>query len=190
MKKILSFLLLLTLGISASAQIENLDEVELLGNWNVVSGDGIFTGRLPIYNGAYKRPSAFNFKDNTESVIKWEYVGPDYDYEYYADFWITHTSERYILHILSYQSYSGSIGLHEISALKFVVTRFENGEMTLQTLSGDGTMYLTKDTPAGVSAIRSNNANNGNVHTLGGVELPQAMVKGVIIQNGKKYICK
>ena len=40
MKKILFTLALLTLGMSASAQVENLDEVELLGSWNVTDGDG------------------------------------------------------------------------------------------------------------------------------------------------------
>lgn len=189
MQKILCLLLFLTFGISANAQVENLDEVELLGNWAVVRGDGIFTGRLPIYNGAYKRPAAFTFNDNTESIVKWEYAGPDYSDEYYSDFWITHTSERYILHILSYQSYSGSTGLREMSALKFVVTRFENGEMTLQTLSGDGTMYLIKDTSSGVSAVGSNVARNNNAYTLNGMEAAPG-TKGVIIQNGKKHISK
>lgn len=189
MKKILYLLLFLTVGTSANAQVKNIDEVELLGNWTVVSGDGIFTGRLPIYNGAYKRPAAFTFNDNAESIVKWEYTGPDYSNEYYSDYWLTHTSERYILHILSYQSYSGSTGRREMSALKFVVTRFENDEMTLQTLSGNGAMYLIKDTSSGISAIGLNVARNNNAYTLNGTKAPPT-TKGVIIQNGKKQICK
>lgn len=106
-----------------------------------------------------------------------------------SDYWLTHTSERYILHILSYQSYSGSTGRREMSALKFVVTRFENDEMTLQTLSGNGAMYLIKDTSSGISAIGLNVARNNNAYTLNGTKAPPT-TKGVIIQNGKKQICK
>lgn len=52
MKQLLIALAFLALGMSAKAQVENLDEVELLGTWEYVSGDGIFTGRLPIYNNS------------------------------------------------------------------------------------------------------------------------------------------
>ncbi len=80
MKKFLFTIALSALGMGASAQIENLDEVELLGSWNVTSSDGIFDGRLPIYYNGYKKPVAFTFNDNTYSFVKWEWAGPEYDY--------------------------------------------------------------------------------------------------------------
>ena len=64
MKQLLIALAFLALGMSAKAQVENLDEVELLGTWEYVSGDGIFTGRLPIYNNSYRKPVGFTFNDN------------------------------------------------------------------------------------------------------------------------------
>ncbi len=189
MKKILFTLALLTLGMSASAQVENLDEVELLGSWNVTDGDGIFTGRLPIYHNSYRKPVAFTFNDNKASAIRWEYAGPDYDWQQIPGFWVSHTSDRYILHFLLNTDYStGGDGL---SVLNFVVTQFSNGAMTLQTLSGDGTMQLSKEETASVRSLSPDTTANGKAYDLNGVELlTPDTAKGIVIQNGKKTVRK
>lgn len=174
------------LGMSAKAQIENLDEVELLGQWEFVSGDGIFTGRLPIYNNSYRKPVGFTFNDNTYSIVKWEYVEQSYAYQQYGGYWVSHTSDKYILHLLSNESYlSGEKG--DVTMLNFVVSKFSNGEMVLQTLSGDGSMLLKKQTPSSISAITAENEKESKAYTINGIEATDT-TKGIIIQNGKKTI--
>lgn len=188
MIKMLLAFAFLALGTSAKAQVENLDEVELLGTWEYVSGDGIFTGRLPIYNNSYRKPVGFTFNDNQASVIKWEYVGESYDYQQYGGYWVSHTSERYILHILSDQSYSsGETRQGDITTINFVVTKFANGEMILQTLSGDGTLSLKKQTASSVSSVETGAKSKGKAYTLNGVETSPS-TKGIVIQDGKKRI--
>lgn len=178
----------IALGMSAKAQIENLDEVELLGQWEFVSGDGIFTGRLPIYNNSYRKPVGFTFNDNTYSIVKWEYVEQSYDYQQYGGYWVSHTSDKYILHLLSNESYSsGEKRQGDVTMLNFVVSKFSNGEMVLQTLSGDGSMLLKKQTPSNVSAITAETTKDSKAYTLNGMKASDT-TKGIIIQNGKKTI--
>lgn len=190
MKQLLISLAFLALGMSAKAQVENLDEVELLGTWEYVSGEGIFTGRLPIYNNSYRKPVGFTFNDNQASVIKWEYAGDNYDYQQYGGYWVSHTSERYILHILSNQSYdSGETRQGDVTTINFVVSKFANGEMILQTLSGNGTLYLKKQSTSSVSSVKADAKASGKVYTLDGMTATDA-TKGIIIQDGKKKIRK
>lgn len=190
MKQLLIALAFLALGMSAKAQVENLDEVELLGTWEYVSSDGIFTGRLPIYNNSYRKPVGFTFNDNQASVIKWEYAGDNYDYQQYGGYWVSHTSERYILHILSNQSYgSGETRQGDVTTINFVVSKFANGEMILQTLSGNGTLYLKKQSASSVSSVKADAKASGKAYTLDGMNATDT-TKGIIIQNGKKKIRK
>lgn len=42
----------LTFDINVSAQIENLDEIEIMGEWNVVNSDGCFYEMLRILDNA------------------------------------------------------------------------------------------------------------------------------------------
>lgn len=190
MKQLLIALAFLALGMPAKAQVENLDEVELLGTWEYVSGDGIFTGRLPIYNNSYRKPVGFTFNDNQASVIKWEYAGDSYDYQQYGGYWVSHTSERYILHILSNQSYnSGETKQGDVTTINFVVSKFANGEMILQTLSGNGTLYLKKQSTSSVSSVKADAKASGKAYTLDGKNATDT-TKGIIIQNGKKKIRK
>ena len=175
----------LAFGINASAQIENLDEIEIMGEWNVVNSDGCFYGKLPIYNNEYKRPISFTFNDNDDTIIGWEYaVGTSY--LRYAGYWITHNSDRYILHILANVDYDGHTGP---SLLNFVITRFGNDEMTLQTLSGDGNLYLNKNTSANIQNVYNAKSENNKIYSINGIELSEP-VKGINIQNGKKFIKK
>lgn len=92
--KHLIIIALLAFGINASAQIENLDEIEIMGEWNVVNSDGCFYGKLPIYNNTYKRPISFTFNDNDDTIVGWEYADGNPSYSKYAGYWITHNSDR------------------------------------------------------------------------------------------------
>lgn len=186
MRKYIVAIALLALGVGAKAQVENFDEVELLGSWNVTSSDGIFDGRLPIYHNTYRKPVAFTFNDNTYSTIKWEYAGPDYDWEQSPGYWVTHSSDKYILHILLKRDYS--TGGDGISTLNFIVTAFDGGTMTLQTLAKDGAMQLSKEGSAGIRSTRSD-ATGGKAYRIDGTPAAESD-KGIIIQDGKKSVQK
>ena len=186
MKKIWLVFALALLCLTANAQVENLDEVELLGTWNVTDAAGIFNNaQYPVYNNERKRPTAITFADNANSYIAWQFAS-GIENQYYPGYWITHTSNRYILHMATRLGYDGYTSL---SLLNFVVTRFGDGMMSLQTLTGDGTLHLTKDTSAGVSAARMDAPANSKAYDLNGVELPTPdAAEGIVIQGGKKIL--
>ncbi len=184
MKRILFFLLLLTISLTANAQIENLDEIELLGTWNVVDKAGIFnTSQFPVYNSERKRPVSITFSDNNNSIITWEYASGT-DYQLYPGYWLSHTSNRYILHMVSRIGYDGYTSL---SLLNFVVTKFSNGTMTLTTYDGNGTIYLAKENSTGVRAVSDSNRENGKDYQLNG-SVAAENAKGVIISDGIKIV--
>lgn len=186
MKKLFLAIAFLTLGMSTNAQSGMPNDVEMLGTWNVTESSGIFSGRLPIYHNQYRKPVAFTFTDNAPSVIKWEYAGPDYDYEQVPGYWITHSGDMFILNILLKTDYS--TGGDGISLLKFCITGIGNNSMTLQTLSGDGTMTLAKEGSSGIRATRSD-APGGKAYRLNGTPATESD-KGIVIQNGKKTVHK
>lgn len=184
MKHTLLYIMLLTVSLTANAQIENLDEIELLGTWNVIDKAGIFnTAQFPVYNSERKRPAAFVFADNSDSAVAWEFAS-GIEYQYYPGYWLTHTSDRYILHMATRLGYNGYTSL---SLLNFIVTRFSDNTMTLQTYSGDGTLYLTKDTSAGVRSVSMDAGENSKAYLLNGSVAPENS-KGVVITDGKKVI--
>lgn len=182
----LIFIAFLVFGINASAQIENIDEIGIMGEWNVVNSDGCFYGKLPIYNNEYKRPISFTFNDNDNTIVGWEFADGNPSYSRYAGYWITHNSDRYILHILANVDYDGYTGP---SLLNFVITRFGNDEMTLQTLTGDGNLYLNKNTSANIQNAHNTKSENNKIYSVNGIELSEP-VKGINIQSGKKFIKK
>ena len=169
------------------AQVKNLDEVEILGEWQVVDGDGCFAGRLPIYHNSYKRPFSFNFADNEVTVVGWQWID-GVDYEGYAGYWISHTSDKYVLHILCNVDYDG----HDngISLLNFVVTQFDGKTMTLQTLSKGGNLYLKRDSDtAAIGSVDLRNGTDSCTYTISGIKV-DAPKRGIYIRNGEKVIVK
>ena len=187
MKRSILFIVFALIIGKAWAQVENLDEVEIMGEWNVVDGDGIFTGRLPIYHNTYKKPMSFTFKDNDYTIVGWEYADGNPSYSKYAGYWITHNSERYILHILCDDDYD--IGSPNMSLLNFIITQYSGSTMTLQTLSGDSNLYLNKNTASNIETVKTQVPENNKIYTINGVEVSEP-VKGINIKNGKKFIKK
>lgn len=61
--------------------------------------------------------------------------------------------------------------------------------MILQTLSGNGTLYLKKQTASSVSSVKADAKASGKSYTLDGMTATDT-TKGIIIQNGKKKIRK
>lgn len=168
-------------SLTANAQKDKLDEVELLGVWKVESADGVFSGPLPNYDNEYKRPVSFSFNDGKVSFVEWEFTDGSTNWHQYLGYWVTHSSDRVILHILP--ANRNNVLLH------FVVASYDNGKITLQTLSGDGNLYLAQDDSSNVSAARVDSSEDGKCYNLAGVELktPNA-TKGIVILDGKKVL--
>ena len=181
MKKYLLTFIMLAVGMTANAQRSMLDEVELLGTWQVTEGAGIFTGRFPIYNNAYQRPAGFTFNDGKTSFVTWEDVNLTPFDEAYDGYFVTHSSNRVILHIVPQTQ--GGVWLN------FVVTDYDNDKLTLETLSGNGTLYLKKQETDDVQAAHADAPANGRAYTLNGIEA-DGQTKGILIQDGKKTVRK
>ena len=61
--------------------------------------------------------------------------------------------------------------------------------MILQTLSGNGTLYLKRQSASSVSSVKADAKASGKAYTLDGMTATDT-TKGIIIQNGKKKIRK
>lgn len=184
MKKLL-LLLCALLSLTADAQISaDLDEVEITGSWSVTARTGKFNAsQYPVYNNERKLPVAFNFKDNAETLIEWQFAAQT-QWQSYTGYWITHTSDRYILHLLAQKDYStGGAGT---SLLNFIIYYYDGNTMKLESIDSYGTLTLTKETTA-VASVTANAANGGRIYGLDGKPLksPQS---GIYIQDGEKYI--
>ena len=184
MKKTCLVFVLALACLTANAQnyVEWLDEIELLGTWNVTGALGNETPgtswqRLKLhYPGSFV---SFQFTDGnyTKIIVRDGIKTTDYTFRGY---WVTKSNtNNCLLHLLPGNSES---------IVNFKVTEFNDNSLTLATYDDSGTITLSKDTSAGVEAARMD-APKGKAHTLNGVELPTPDAsKGVIIQEGKKIL--
>lgn len=186
MKKILLVLMLILSGVSAKGQtIENLDEITLLGKWNVTEVYGELNNLIEGY-----KPTYIIFNESENSYVYYEelndppYITPEY---FFNTFWIggTHTG-KYTLHIL--RQLDGRIN---VDFVHFRIDNFTGTEMTLSTYDGSGTMYLVKDTSTGINGVNVENTNkDGKMYSINGMEVTEHVKNGVTIKDGKKYIGK
>lgn len=176
MKKTCLVFVLALACLTANAQncVEWLDEIELLGTWNVTGSFGTFKypnkGTMQSVQFSDGNYTKITFLDGMKTV-DWIFKG----------YWITTAkTNNFLLHLLPWNS--------DESIVNFRIAEFADGVMTLSTYDGNGTIYLSKDTSAGVEAARMD-APKGKTHTPNGVELPTPdAAKGVIIQEGKKIL--
>lgn len=106
--------------LTANAQRDKLDEVELLGVWKVERADGMFSGPLPNYDNEYKRPVSFSFNDGKVSFVEWEFIDGGTNWHQYLGYWVTHSSGKVILNMLP--ANRNNVLLH------FVVASYDNGK--------------------------------------------------------------
>lgn len=168
-------LVLLTMTANAQNYVIDLDEIALLGTWNVSGSFGSFRfndkGTIKTIEFADGNYTKITFANGTQSV-DWIFKG----------YWITTVkTNNCLLHLLPW-----NIGE---SVLNFRISEFDNGTMTLKTYDGAGTIILAKDTSASVSAAWMDAPDNGKAYGLNGVELstPDAAI-GIVIQGGKKIL--
>ncbi len=178
MRKMLLAFAFLALGMSAKAQyVSNLDEIELLGTWDVtnVNGEIMVSGHpetvasITFNDG---KNSFVNFESNSSAIIPVYTVGGT-------------ATGRYTLHLIRRYEYdSDYTGL---SSLNFEVYQFGNNTMTLRTYDKSITISLKKQTASSVSSVEANAKASGKAYTMNGVETSPS-TKGIVIQDGKKRI--
>lgn len=165
--------MLATLTANAQHYVIDLDELALLGTWNVTGSWGDFKfskGAMKTVQFSDGNYTKITFEDGTQTV-DWIFKG----------FWVTMSkTDKCFLHLFPWNSGE--------SIVNFKIQDFDNNEMTLTTYDGKGTIILSKDTSAGVSAARID-APAGKAYSLNGTELPTPdAAKGVVIQGGKKIV--
>lgn len=186
MKHFLLSLLSALVCLNINAQItSDLDEVEILGTWTVTARAGKFNAaQYPVYNNTRKLPIAFTFNDNKATLVNWQYAANS-GWEKYNGYWITHTSDKYVLHLLSGETYDGYSGS---SLLNFVIYYYDGETMKLETIDEYGTLTLSKDV-SGIESAKAEKAKDGKVYGIDGVQVKNP-AHGIFIQDGKKFTAK
>lgn len=173
MKKILANILLMSAAMTANAQISNLDEIELVGKWDVYGFGGTYSN-IPFEYRYGNTPKYLTLSDGDYTVFKF----PKNDWVF-KGYWLSHTDTgKYILHLLPWNS--------DNSIVNFVVTKFDNDELYLTTYDGKGWVEFRKsDNTDGIQSVSADSKGNGKAYNLSGLEVNEN-AKGVIIKNGKK----
>lgn len=177
MKQLLISLAFLALGMSAKAQyVTNLDEIELLGTWNVTDVNGEIMGISDVV-------TSMTFNDGKDSFVEFSQNHVERVPVYIVGGTAT---GRYTLHFLKTLGYDG---YHGLSSINFEVYQFGNNTMTLRTYDKSVTIKLEKQSASSVSSVKADAKASGKVYTLDGMNATDT-TKGIIIQNGKKKIRK
>lgn len=175
MKKLLMAFAFLALGMSAKAQyVSNLDEIELLGTWDVTDVDGEIMGISDIV-------TSMTFNDGKDSFVEFSQNHVERVPVYIVGGTAT---GRYTLHFLKTLGYDG---YHGLSSVNFEVYQFGNNTMTLRTYDKSVTIHLKKQTASSVSSVEADAKASGKAYTLGGIETTPT-AKGIVIQDGKKHV--
>lgn len=180
MKKIFFLFAFLTIGMMAKAQyVANLDEIELLGTWNVTTTNGeIMVSDRP------ETVSSITFNDGWNSFMTFESNRSTIIPVYIVSGTAT---GRYTLHLIRDKEYNSDYT--GLSSLNFEVYQFGNNTMTLRTYDKSVTIKLEKQSASSVSSVKADAKTSGKAYTLDGMNATDT-TKGIIIQNGKKKIRK
>lgn len=172
MKQFMILAALIIFGLTANAQISNLDEIELQGNWEVIGFGGEFSNINVEYRG--NTPKTLELKDGNYTIFRF----PNTDW-IFKGYWLSTTqSGKYILHLLPWNG--------DESILNFVITKFDGGLLSVTTYDGNGWIEFKKQDISGIKQIPTNGTYN-KTYTISGIEVTDTeTAKGVLIQNGKK----
>lgn len=183
-KLILASLLAAASSISYAEIISDLDEVAMLGTWNIIESEGSFSN----LHGCTPLSITFNdgkksyFKFNPEDREPYFYIGQIIGY------WIGGSATgKYTLHFFNTMDYDGSGGW---SLINFVISDFRAGQMTLQSYDGTASMTLVKE-GASVNSLPSDDLEGTVVYDINGIEVDSPTTPGVYVRsNGEKFIIK
>lgn len=173
MKKVLTTLLLM-LAMSANAQINNLDEIEIQGKWDVYGFGGSFSN-FPFEYRLGNTPKYLELKDGNYT----RFYFPNNDWMF-KGYWLSCSQTgKYILHLLPWNSES---------VVNFVVTMFDNGLLHLSTYDEKGWIELRKSDTDGIENV-SVDTSKADIkrYNLNGIEVGEN-AKGIVISKGKKQL--
>lgn len=179
MNKILIAFVFIFIGMSANAQyVSNLDEIELLGTWNVTDMNGEIT-----IAGEPETITSITFNDGKNSYLYFDGNTVEAIQVYTVGGTATGC---YTLHLLKTIGYDG---YHGLSSVNFEICQFGNNTMTLRTYDKNVTIKLKKQTASSVSSVEAVTETNDKTYTVDGVEAT-VNTKGIVIQDGKKHISR
>ncbi len=176
MKRVFLSLLVFVFAFSVKAQnyIWQLDEIEMQGTWEVVSVSGQFKGFDYEYRD--KIPVSFTFADGNYTSINYS----DNTW-FFSGYMITTASTgKYFLHMTARANGSSA---------NFWIYEFDNGNMTLKSYDNMGEIKLVKQNSTNINSVQTEQNSNSKIYSVNGMELSEP-VKGINIQNGKKFIKK
>lgn len=75
------------------------------------------------------------------------------------------------------------------SSANFWIYEFDNGNMTLKSYDNTGEIKLVKQNSTNINSVQTEQNSNSKIYSVNGMELSET-VKGINIQNGKKFIKK
>lgn len=184
MKKILFTIAFLTLGMGASAQqfdyVHWLDDAKIQGRWEVTDYNEYYDKGLPYeYRGL--TPGLLQLTDGPYTALCFR-GNPAYICNF-KGYWITcGNTNSYFLHLLPWNSAE--------SIVNFVVTKFENDILKLETYDRKGLIVFARvKEENAVRSVPADTTANAKAYNLGGVELPTPdAAKGIVIQGGKKTV--
>lgn len=182
-KTLLIFALCLCIFSSKAQDIIGLDEVALLGTWEVKEHGGLWE------NIGYRWPKKFEFNDGKKSYLYTK--GNRETHQVVFDcggYWVSGTATgRYTLHLIRYKEY----GMENpgISTLNFVIKNFDGKTLSIETYDGNGIAEFVKSNSAGTEAINAD-APEAEVTTydINGLPVENPTAPGIYIQSdGKKF---
>lgn len=187
MKRNLFALALALFTLTANAQwIANLDEIEMLGRWEVVQVNGGF----PEFNSDYhpQFPTAIEFNNRNYTYVWFTDYNDNAVSERFAGYFVGGTATgRYTLHFLSRKEYNSDYT--GLSLINFWIKHFDGQNMTISTYDGENYIRLQKIDASAVRSVAADSTSNGKAYDLNGVELPTPdAAKGIVIQGGKKVV--
>lgn len=174
MKKLLSLLLLIC-SLSVNAQINNLDEIELLGKWDVIGFGGTFSN-IPFEYRYGNTPKYLLFSDG--NYTRFYFPNNDWIFKGYI---LSHTETgKYILHLFPWDSAN--------SIVNFIVTKFDDNELYLTTYDNKGWIEFRKSSSTdGIVKTSISQSTNTKTYNLSGVEVDKNTL-GIVVKNGNKIL--
>lgn len=165
--------------------VTGLDEVALLGTWEVQEHGGLWE------HIGYRWPKKFEFNDGGKSYFYAKGNRETFQKVYVCEgYWIGGTSTgRYTLHLIQYKEYG--MEMPGISMLNFVVKSFDGEKLIIGTYDGQGIATFIKRNSAGVADVTAEPSESEIItYTLNGVPVKNPAAPGVYVRSDGKKIVK
>ena len=184
MKKIFIVIALCVCALTSKAQvIAGLDEVALLGEWNVTEYSGVWE------NIGYRWPMVIKFNDNKKSLIYTKRSSEqDFSILDFNGYRIGGTATgRYTLHFICRREYDSSYT--GLSMVNFVIKNFDGETLTIETYDGSGIATFSKEN-SGIDDVNADTPETSStLYNINGMAVKNPTSPGIYIQgDGKKVV--